>query len=138
MSRTRHVPIPHRRDRLSAYFLTALAGTNLTYGGVFALGGKAESASQLLLKPVLPPTLWGAALVGAAALLWLGHNRSGPVIGVTVWGALAAASGITIAQGTAASYGGPCLFAGLTALHAVILWGEYSGLDEHRKGGAGA
>lgn len=124
-----HVPVLDRADRLSGLYLIALAATDAGYGATFLLGGRAESASQLLLRPILPPPLWGGMLCLAAIGLWFGWNRGGPILGLIVWGALAAASGITIAQNTASSYGGPWLFAGMAALHGVVLWGEMSDTD---------
>lgn len=127
------VPVFQRYDRLTGLHLAALAALDVTYGATFLLGGKAESASQLLLKPILPPTLWGGLLVAAGAALWAGWNREGPIIGLCVWGGLASASAISIAQGTAQSYGGPWLFLWIAVFHAIVLWGEVSRRDDTRK-----
>lgn len=124
-----HVPVLARTDRLSALHLITIAAIDAGYGATFLFGGKAESASQLLLRPILPPPLWGGILVVAAIGLWMGWNRGAPVLGLLVWGGLAAASAITIIAGTATSYGGPWLFLGFAALHGVVFWGEESGRD---------
>lgn len=120
-------PVPSerhkQRDHIIRLWLLTIAGTDLVYGGIYAVGGAANSPAQVLLRDVMPMPLWGVLTIAIAGLL-AGHRYvAAGVMGGSVWCAYATTSLISVFQGTAQSSSGPALLLGIAALHLLITYG---------------
>jgi hypothetical protein len=104
-------------------WLLAIAGTDLIYGGIYAVGGAANSPALVLMNDVMPMPLWGVLTIAIAGLL-AGHwYVAAGVVGGAVWCVYATTSLISVFQGTAQSSSGPALLLGVAALHLLITYG---------------
>jgi len=127
------MPVRASKDRIRVAWLTALCVFDALYGAV-TMFGKTESAPQMFLRGIgLPPPFWGFLLFGAAALIWWGFSVPGAGVAAFAWGALGAASLLTITNGTAAAYTGPIVYGYVAYQHAMIIHQVGSGLDRDRE-----
>jgi hypothetical protein len=120
-------------DKIRFQWLVWLLFADVFYGVINMFGGKAESASQILLRDIMPTTVWGAALVASGAFIWFGFSLTGAFLGTTTWGILAAMSIRTIIEGTSLSWSGPILLGYLMGNHMLILHEVASGIDAERE-----
>lgn len=100
-----------------------IGGMDILYGGIYLAGGTANSPAQLQLAALAPWQVWGGVYaVSGALLLTRRGDRVGAAVGGFGWVVYAAASGLSIAEGTALSSGSPVLLLGWAALHLLILY----------------
>lgn len=129
----KRMPVWSSVDPIRLHWLSMVVTGDVAYGLV-NMFGKAETASQILLRSILPLPVWYGALVLAAVLIAFGFSIPGGMIGTGAFGALAVASVSTIVHGTAQSYGGPILLAVFGAgPHILITYDVGSGLDDRRE-----
>lgn len=128
------MPVFRSHDKIRTHWLTLLCGMDALYGAL-TIFGKSDSASQLLLRNVFAggTALWGAALLASSLLIYLGWSELGGAGGAFAWLILAAAGSISITNGTALSYSGPALLAGVAGFHVLIIYDVGSGLDDDRE-----
>jgi hypothetical protein len=126
------MPIWASVDPIRRHWLTWVVLVDCLYGGI-NMFGRAEGPSQLLLRSILPLPLWYGLLPLAAALITLGYSVRGGMIGTFAWGSFAVAAILTIANGTALSYGGAIPLLGWAGVHIMIIYDVGSGLDEARE-----
>lgn len=126
------MPVLASVDRIRVHWLTTIVVGDLAYGLVSAFG-KAEGASQLLLREVAPIQLWAVLYVAAAGLIWFGWSVWGGVAGTLAWGSAAVASAVAISLNLAPSWTGPVVLGILTYCHILVSFEVASGLDKDRE-----
>lgn len=128
------MPVWKSHDKIRTHWLTLLCGTDALYAAL-TIFGKSDSASQILLRNAFSggTALWGGVLLGSAVLIYLGWSEPGGAGGAFAWLILAAAGTFSITNGTALSYSGPVLLAGVAGFHVLIIYDVGSGLDEDRE-----
>ncbi len=126
------MPVWKSIDPIRTHWLSLVIAEDFAYG-VTNTFGKTEGASQTLLRTLLPLPVWYGSLVVAAVLVALGYSVSGGIVGMACWMALAVAAMLTIAHGTALSYGGPIPLMGWAWIHFLITYDVHSGLDDARE-----
>ncbi len=119
-------------DPIRTHWLTLVVAVDVLYGGI-NMFGKAEGASQTLLRSILPLPLWYGSVVLAGILILFEFSVRGGTVGTFAWGALAVAQALTIVQGTALSYGGAIPLLGWAAVHVLVTYDVGSGLDDWRE-----
>lgn len=129
---SKRMPIWMSVDKIRLHWLGLLVAVDALYGLV-NIFGKAESAPQHLLRSILPLPFWYGLIVVSAVLIAFGFSVAGGIVGTLGWGALAMASGLTIINGTAQSFGGPILLGGAMGWHVLVSYDVGSGLDDWRE-----
>lgn len=127
------MPVWKSEDKIRVQWLTFLIFADVAYGVINWFGGRAESASQILLRDIMSTSLWGALLVAAGSFIWFGFSLTGAFLGVAAWGILATMSVRTIIEGTSLSWSGPVLLGYLMGNHMLILHEVASGIDAARE-----
>lgn len=116
-------------DRLRVAFYALILGYDVLYGGTFALGGRAESPTHLLMKHYhISIQIWGAILAVSAIACWCGYAERGAIGCVLMWLFMMCMSLATLFNDTALSQVGPLTFGLLAGVHMVISYGSSSGL----------
>lgn len=122
-------PLWTYRDKLRVAFFAIILGYDVLYGGTYALGGRAESPTHLLMRHYhIPIEVWGALLAISAIFCWIGYAERGGLGCVFAWTFMAGMSVATMVNNTALSFTGPLNNGAWALIHAVIVYGASSGL----------
>lgn len=101
--------------------------------GVVNMFGRADNASQLLMRDTAPIPAWYVLLPIAAVLIGVGLSKTGGAVGMFAWLFLLLASATSIKQGTALSYGGPILLGFPCGCHFLVIFDVGTGADAERE-----
>lgn len=119
-------------DPIRKQWLSLVVAEDLAYG-VVNMFLQADQPYQLLLRSFMPLSIWYGLFVVTAALITFGFSVSGGALGAIGWSALAAASIITILNGTSLSSGAAVSLLGWAWIHLLIFFDVGSGLDAARE-----
>jgi hypothetical protein len=119
-------------DPIRRHWLSLVVAEDLAYG-VTSMFGKADQPFQILLRGLMPLPYWYGLLVVAAFLIAFGFNVSAGIFGTVGWGCLAAASMITVGNGSALSPGASVSLLGWAYIHLLVFYDVGSGLDAARE-----
>ena len=123
------------QDKIRRRFLYGCVLADLAYG-LLNMFGRAEGASQILIRSMLPSGLdWfvpGLILLSAMLLL-IGWSAWGGIAGTMGWGANTVAILWTIGSGTSLSTGGWVPYAFVWYFHVSVIISVVNGTDADRE-----